>query len=135
MTADRLNAFLERNGEALRALSRAGFGLCLAAVCILSLLPSEGMPDVRKFDKLGHLLAYGVLMALGLLAVRGRDSQWPLLWALIGLGTVLELAQLWIPGRSFDWLDLGVNALGVGAGLAAMRLVARALPSLGPASR
>ena len=134
MSPDRLDDYLARHGGTVLMLSRAGFALCLVAICVLSLLPSEEMPDVRLSDKIGHLVAYGALAVLALLSYRRRTARWPTFWALIALGTLLELAQLWVPGRSSELLDLAMNYLGVIAGVIGMRLAVRALPSLGPAA-
>jgi VanZ family protein len=91
----------------------------LVLVGYLSLTPlppaPAGLPD--HSDLLVHLVMHMVLAGSIFLGLprRGR-ARWGV--ALL-LALVLELAQLWIPGRSFDGLDLGANLLGavLGGGL------------------
>ncbi|KLI97633.1 membrane protein [Luteimonas sp. FCS-9] len=91
----------------------------IAAVVVLSLVPSVPMPDVPDGDKLGHFLAYAALAA----AAVQLYARWPsLLGAGLGLvllGIGLEYAQgALTDGRVQDPADALANTLGVIAGLA-----------------
>ncbi len=79
------------------------------------------------FNTLGsvvlHFLAYSGLTVIYFWAFLRRHAKGHL-WAAffsISYGLALEVAQLWIPGRSFSLGDLAVNCLGVA--LAAMGIV------------
>lgn len=94
------------------------WGLMLAAVVVLSLVPPAPLPMPRHGDKVEHLLAYAALSA-GLVQLLVR--RWPLLAAGIGLmllGALLEWAQGRLTvTRLADPADALANALGVVLGL------------------
>lgn len=71
-------------------------------------------------DKLGHFGLMGGLALMFDRACRKRDVQLgrlrvPLAPAIVAALVFLEeLSQLWLPGRrTFDWLDLAADALGI----------------------
>jgi VanZ family protein len=71
-------------------------------------------------DKLGHLGLYGMFAFLGAKAWRRplRLARLSLPAGLLPaalLASLEELSQLFVPGRSADWLDLGAGFLGIGA--------------------
>lgn len=82
-------------------------------------LPRVPGPDVAGFDKVSHLVAYGVLGMLLLRGFRGarharfwRAAAWTLLVG--GLyGAFDELHQSWIPGRTTDLLDFAADLAGL----------------------
>ncbi len=89
----------------------------LTAVVVLSLLPGEAMPGTPVSDGVEHWLAY---LVLALLPVATAARPWMTSAAmslLIPLGLLLEIAQLAIPGRAFEWRDAAANAVGVLAGV------------------
>lgn len=67
-------------------------------------------------DKIGHLIAYAVLGALIWRALDRVSVGWGRVGAAVALATAYgvtdELHQLYVPGRDFDLVDLGANALG-----------------------
>ena len=92
-------------------------GMVLAAVAMW--VPSPYLPQEGISDKLMH----GVIFTL--LAVLPTVSQ-PTWLLSVGLGLsmipfsiVLEIGQLWVPGRSFEVLDIEANTLGVLLGVLA----------------
>lgn len=116
-----------------RTSVRRGVGLLLVYICglfLLHVLPFGGMGPTR--DDLGSLgldglrTDYLIHIAMFLLwgfvaagpALRRRQPQFH--WAVFGLGLTVaaaaEGAQYWLPYRSFNWLDLGLNLTGVVAG-------------------
>jgi VanZ family protein len=96
----------------------AGFVLVLAVV-VMSLLPRELAEDTLVRLPGGHVIAYFVL-AFWFAGLVERDRQFVVVEALLVLGTLLELAQGLVPGRTVDGLDLAANAAGL---LAAYALV------------
>jgi VanZ family protein len=88
--------------------------LMIAVILLLSLWPSVPMPNlgISWTDKLGHFIAYFVLM--GWFALLYRPSAHPVLaLRVIALGIVIEILQ-WFSGyRYFELADIAANTLGV----------------------
>jgi len=106
----------------IRWAAITGFAAGVAAVSVLSLIPSDALPGIEVWDKLQHLLAYLVLAVTGAVSFPGRRS---LPWLAIGLlilGCVLEAIQAFVPGRVADVDDAVANAIGVGLGLVIARV-------------
>jgi VanZ family protein len=102
---DRLTAY-----RAVEIGARIAFAACVVVVVVASLVPSEDVPGSTLLsDKLTHALGYAVLAGLGMLA-----GMRPAVAAgtAIGLGLLLECAQLLTGYRSFEWLDLAADAAG-----------------------
>lgn len=99
--------------------SSIGWGLVLG-VSVVSLIPDPPRADVPAWDKLNHLIAYGVLMYwFAQLHDRRLDVA---LW-LLALGGGLEIAQGYTGYRQASGVDMLANALGVALGwLLAWRL-------------
>lgn len=78
-------------------------------------------------DKVGHFGLYGMMGFLGAMAwPRPLRARWPLARGLVPatiLACVEELSQIWVPGRSADWFDLGAGLLGIALAAAVARLV------------
>ena len=80
------------------------------------------------WDKLNHALAFAVLAFAGLFTLRERAH--PVFWTvflLLALGLGIELAQMYVPGRSAEWNDVAADTVGVGLGLLVALNVARRL--------
>ena len=110
----------------MRALALAGGWLYAAAIVFLSLTPSPPQPGFEYGDKLGHFLAYALLMfwfAALHRRLRARIA-FGALW--FGMGVALEFAQGGTGYRSFELADMAANALGVAAGAAAALILPRA---------
>jgi hypothetical protein len=87
--------------------------LIAAAIVLLSLIPLAAGPDIAGGDKLGHLLAYGGLMAWWSQLYVSGTARLKLALVFIALGGAMELAQGLTPARYPEWLDLAANAAGV----------------------
>lgn len=99
--------------------------LLLAAIILLvvgSLTPAQHVPAVTVQDKVLHFVAYAVVAILAMLSIRSPRHRMIGLAALVLLGIALELAQVFVPGRSFDLWDLAANGGGVLIGLPASRV-------------
>jgi VanZ family protein len=90
--------------------------LLVAAVIVGSLVPGQALEVMHTSDKLMHAGSYFVLMVW--FAGFYRRGVYPLLAAiLMALGLGLDVLQGLTPTRSFDWRDVGMNCVGVIAGL------------------
>ncbi|MDF3074126.1 MAG: putative rane protein [Alphaproteobacteria bacterium] len=94
----------------------------LLVLAPLSLLPGTAPPvgvwDVDlSFDKVLHVIAYGGLTGIPMLALTRRD------WLSAAVAVVLiaafgyEIGQSFVPGRSFGYDDLIANLGGVALGV------------------
>lgn len=92
-----------------------GWMLCI----VLSLIRSPPIPaGVPDGDKIGHLLAYGILSAWAVLIFRTRRAWWCSALALLALGIALEFAQGALTNyRSADPYDALADAAGILIGL------------------
>ena len=104
----------------------------LATVIVGSVLPAQSVA-MRLIDRAGisdkveHFTAYAVLAALASLdRFRCRRLR-ATIASLFLLGGLLELAQLFSPGRTCDWHDLLANSCGILAGVVLVRVARLAL--------
>lgn len=107
-------------------VKRLAFWFCLAAVTVLSLLPTEFLPPpvFSLWDKAQHALGFAALAVLGLQAYPRRP--WLLAAGLLLFGGAIELAQAATGWRHGDGLDLLADAVGIVLGAAlAQRQVRR----------
>ena len=98
-------------------LLRIWLGL-LCAVVVVSLLPGRALPAVPVSDNVAHGAAY---LALAALPVARAARPWAAAAGallLAPLVLLLEVAQMAIPGRGFEWRDAAANVAGVMAGMA-----------------
>ena len=105
---------LWRLGERLSPYLAVLVAIVIAA---LSLVPAEEVPGPSLNDKIGHVLAYGVLTALA--AIGFQTARWSSLAAgVLIYGLAMEALQGLMPlGREASGLDVLANLVGVGLGL------------------
>lgn len=105
-------------------VKRLAFWFCLAAVTVLSLMPTEFLPPpvFSLWDKAQHALGFVGLAVLGLLAYPQRP--WLLAAGLLFFGGAIELAQAATGWRHGDWFDLLADAVGIVLGAALSQLQA-----------
>ena len=100
----------------------------IGVVCWLTLTPKPPPAIDFGWDKLNHVMGF---MALGFFACLSYpDSarrRIVALGAMVVLGGVIEILQLYVPGRSSEWGDLLADAIGVGAGAIVAALLLRLL--------
>jgi len=106
----------------LPALAWAGF------CAWLLLLPGEELGEAaettERFEALGHALLIFILAWLLARSARcwggdrPRAGWWGVVAAII-YAVLLEVAQQWVPGRGFEWLDIVSSVVG---GLASAEL-------------
>jgi VanZ family protein len=94
---------------------RAAFFVTLVAVFVLALLPPDAAETLSfGWDKANHLLAFGVLAALGIAGFPGRGRA--VLLGLLAYGVLIEWAQAMTPARTAQWLDVIADAVGIAIG-------------------
>lgn len=93
---------------------RLGFFTTLVVISVLALVPLEDSSFTTGWDKLNHVLAFGVLLLL-------LDSAYPLLrlWqlkipVLLFYALLIEFIQAFIPYREFSLLDIVADVVGLG---------------------
>ena len=110
------NAPEVRRGGTVRLLARIAFVAGALLVLVGSLTPGTEMPEIDVSDKLQHFGAYAGLAFLGLLAwPQGRAGGWSV-GGLLLAGPLIEVVQMFVPGRSASLGDAVADVLGVAAG-------------------
>ena len=89
-----------------------------ASVVLLSIVSLPVSPPQAQSDKVGHVIAYAVLMFWFCQLYTRRRPRFVLALALLGMGCGLEFVQH-VVGRSFEYQDMLANAAGIVAGWAA----------------
>ena len=88
-------------------------------LAVISLLPGKVLDETHIiFSTTGfweHILAYGVLAALGTRAYGGR-RLWMMLAGVLLVSIGFEVIQLFFLGRSFNPMDVAANGIGLGIG-------------------
>jgi len=95
---------------------------CLLLLMVLSWLPGEVMIRTGINGRIEHFIAYmGTMLVIG--AAYGlRLGLFRLLAMLIAYAAVLELGQIYVPGRHSSVFDFAASASGVIAGAIAFQL-------------
>lgn len=88
--------------------------LYLLALIIASVLPGKTVQSlgIDLWDKAQHTIAYGIAAILTLIAFADKPAPHSALFLFL-LGIMLEVAQSFVPLRSFEWADMIANGLGV----------------------
>lgn len=93
--------------------------LLIGCIAVLALMPAPPADFDTGWDKLNHWLAFGILaFAASLSSQSSRSTRLLLLLSLLGFGGLIEMAQLYVPGRSAEWADLLADAIGIACGAA-----------------
>jgi VanZ family protein len=102
----------------------------VAAIGVLSTLPGDARPHLGSDvpGQLEHLLAYFITAWVLALGYRKREHVTPIVLGLIAYAGLLEVAQLWIPGRTSQLIDFVASAFGVVAGVSVIQLMRIGLP-------
>jgi VanZ family protein len=102
---------------------RPAFFACLVLLVLLSWLPGDAMVRTGIGGQVEHAVAYFGTAVIMALAYR----EWPRLHVqtllLVVLAGILEVGQLYVPGRSSAFLDFAASSAGVIIGGLLMWLV------------
>lgn len=94
-------------------VNRLLFGIALAMLLVVCLLPQADMPLVGLGDKVQHVIAYAVLMVLGRNGFAESATRSAIPLALFALGCAIEALQDVVPGRAADLADVIANTAGL----------------------
>jgi VanZ family protein len=105
---------------------RALWVLALVVVSCLAFTPKPLEGVETGLDKVGHVTAFTVLAFCGSLAFPAtRGPRTALLLGLLAYGGLIEVLQLFVPGRSAEWGDLIADGIGIAFGTALAAFVVR----------
>lgn len=93
-----------------------------------AMLPGELRETISKMLSLGGVDAYAHLFFCTLIALLlgwNGISPWWVLLVVFALGGLIEVLQLWIPGRSTTWNDMLGNIAGASVGLILLWMIRR----------
>ena len=89
--------------------------ISIVVISILSIQHLEVEPSVNLNDKLLHFLCFLYLTIISWLSRIIYKELW-LYVIVLGYGILIEIVQIYIPYRSFEFLDIFADFLGVLAG-------------------
>jgi VanZ family protein len=92
---------------------RSASVVVLIAIWILSFLPGSGMPSVPGNDKWHHAIAYFACMFFWAQCYTRPLPRLKLAIGFILMGAAIEYLQGMTDYRSFEWLDMVADAIGV----------------------
>ena len=93
----------------------------MGGLWVLSSQPGRDLPPpFPHADKVVHFVLYAGLGGLLEFGLRARPLWIPLSIA-AGYGVIDEIHQLYVPGRSFDWMDIAADALGALVAIVVLR--------------
>ncbi|MDP9142914.1 MAG: VanZ family protein [Pseudomonadota bacterium] len=100
-------------------LLQVAWTTAIVVALFATLLPmAEQTPRFAYADKVFH---FGYFLLLGVLAVLSQRQPLAALFAAlgtVGLGVLIEIIQWFLPWRSFEWLDILADTVGVLVGYA-----------------
>lgn len=115
-TGDHASGLRSRPGWVLGTV-RALWVLATAAVVWGSLTPVPlDLLPVPEGDKIVHFGAYALLSGLGAWSLPGSRGRGLSAASMAALGSLIEVLQYWVPGRSSSWADAACNVAGAGLG-------------------
>lgn len=96
---------------------RTLLALLIVAVGYLALVPAPPASLDSGWDKLNHMLAFTALAFSGCLSYPSSGRRRALiLFGLLIFGGLIEVLQLFVPGRSAEWGDLLADVIGIACG-------------------
>ncbi len=99
----------------------------ICVIFMLAVLPAKKMPEAGFNDKVNHVIAFFVLSIFALFAYPGvylRSGLWLMLY-----GILIEIVQIWIPGRNCSLPDLVADLCGILTGMVVVLLFRRTYKS------
>ena len=115
-----MQTLLRRISAAPARTWRAVLALLLVMVTYLALTSKPLVGLESGLDKVRHLLAF---IGLGFTGYLGFPTRTALPFALLAYGGLIEVLQLFVPGRTAEWGDLLADGIGIGVGIGLAALV------------
>jgi VanZ family protein len=112
----------------LKTLKIAG-GLAVIAFAVLSLVPREWRPHTGFAGPLEHIAAYAIAGGLLTLGYYKRNQPFVVVLSLSLYAAILEIAQIWMPGRDPKFIDFAASSAGALIGSALVWIGLQARPS------
>jgi VanZ family protein len=112
----------------LKTVKIAG-GLTVVAFAVLSLVPRELRPHTGFAGPLEHIAAYALAGGLLTLGYYKRNQPFVVILSLSLYAAILEIAQIWVPGRNPTVIDFAASSAGVLIGSALAWIGLQATPS------
>ena len=101
--------------NSLKALRMAGW-LCVCVLVVLSWIPREWEARTGLPGLIEHAIAYCGTAAIFAFAYQD-PRRWRLIAGFVVLAGVLEVGQLWVPGRSAQVAGFAASSIGAIAGV------------------
>ncbi|MDR7039845.1 VanZ family protein [Methylobacterium sp. BE186] len=118
---------LKTVASCLRMLRIAGW-LCVGLLVWLSWIPREWEMRTGLAGQIEHTVAY--CGAAAIFAVAYQEPQrWRMAAGFVVLAAVLEVGQLWVPGRTSQFIDFAASSAGAVAGVLIGRVAIEAFVS------
>ena len=95
----------------LKAVKISG-ALAVIAVAVLSLVPWQLRPHTGAPESLEHVAAYAFASALLTFGYRKRSQPFIIVLSLSLYAAILEIAQIWVPGRNPQFIDFVAGSAG-----------------------
>ena len=97
----------------------------ITVIVVLSLVPGWARPrnTLGVPGQYEHLLAYMLTAGAFGLAYRKTTIRAVLLALLVTCAALLEIVQVWVPGRTGQLIDFGASSIGAGGGLLAAAVI------------
>ena len=93
-------------------------GWCaVAVIAALSLVPGQVRPHVLATGQYEHFAAYLTASAVLVLGYRDRANTILIALLLSGFSGVVEILQMWIPGRHSQLMDITFSSFGACTGI------------------
>jgi VanZ family protein len=95
-------------------------GLAVIAFAVLSLVPRELRPHTGVPGPLEHVAAYAIVGGLLTFGYHKRSQPFIVVFSLSLYAAILEIAQIWVPGRDPKFIDFVASSAGalIGSALA-----------------
>jgi VanZ family protein len=91
--------------------------LCILLLVTLSLVPGDERPHTGYSGRYEHFAAYFLTAIPMWFACASRNSRVGAMLGLSALAGILEVLQLWIPGRNAAVLDWAMSSAGGASGM------------------
>lgn len=95
---------------------RPAFFACIVLLVVLSWLPGNEMVRTGESGRFEHVVAYFGTAIIMALAYRASPRLLAQSLLLVALGAILEVGQLFVPGRNSAFLDFAASSTGAALG-------------------